>query len=124
MNLDERLYAATSELVNAMKEEQHYRDEAQWCDLAITDLYHEIELSPLNAAERMQVFNKLREVLRRRRVCKNAIDIIRGAKKITAYNLATRAVGQSRSTYRPRVLKDLKCGRLEHIVSNENIDVQ
>ena len=46
MNLDERLYAATSELVNAMKEEQHYRDEAQWCDLAITDLYHEIELSP------------------------------------------------------------------------------
>lgn len=124
MNLDERLYAAARELKGAISEEARLTDEVDWCDKATIDLLHEIELSPLNAAERIKVFNRLREVRQRRRICKNSLAVIRGAKQITAYHMATRAIGQVRSTYRPRVLKDLKCGRLEHIVSNENIDVQ
>ena len=124
MNLDERLLAAASTLNVAYNEHQRLYDEVGWCDKATIDLLHEIELSPLNAAERIQVFNRLREVRRRRRVCKNALNIITGAKKITAYHMVTRAIGLSKTRYTPRVLKDLKIGRLEHVVSDDNVDVQ
>ena len=124
MNLDERLFKAASELSEACNEHQRLYDEVHWCDLATVDLLHEIELSPLNAAERIKVFNRLRDVRQRRRICKNSLAVIEGAKKITAHNMITRAIGLSKTKYTPRVLKDLKCGRLEHIVSDANIDVQ
>ena len=40
------------------------------------DLLHEIELSKLNAIERMQTYSKLETVLKERRCIKDKIDLI------------------------------------------------
>ena len=48
------------------------------------DLLHEIELSKLNAIERMQIYAKLEKVLQERRIIKDKIDLINTIKPYTS----------------------------------------
>ena len=90
------------------------------------DLLHEIELSKLNAIERMQVYAKLESVLRKRREIKDKIDLINtlkpftnkfiskgicGEADTTIKNIETLRNNQINRRYNPRILKDLKCGK-------------
>ena len=90
------------------------------------DLLHEIELSKLNAIERMQVYTKLENVLRERRVIKDKIDLVStvkpyttkytmkgicGETETTIKNIETLQKNQENRQYTPRILKDLKCAK-------------
>jgi len=90
------------------------------------DLLHEIELSKLNAIERMQIYAKLEKVLQERRIIKDKIDLINTIKPytnkfimkgifaetdITIKNIETLRNNQETRQYTPRVLKELKCAK-------------
>lgn len=86
------------------------------------DLLHEIELSKLNAIERMQTYSKLKE----RRCIKDKIDLINTIKPYaskfitkgictetdtTIKNIETLKSNQENRQYTPRIIKDLKCAK-------------
>ena len=48
------------------------------------DLLHEIELSKLNAIERMQTYSRLETVLKERRIIKDKIELINTIKPYTS----------------------------------------
>lgn len=90
------------------------------------DLLHEIELSKLNAIERMQTYSKLETVLKERRCIKDKIDLINTIKPYaskfitkgicaetdtTIKNIETLKRNQENRQYTPRVLQDLKCAK-------------
>lgn len=90
------------------------------------DLLHEIELSKLNAIERMQVYSKLETVLKERRIIKNKIELINTIKpyankfitkgicaetEATIRNVETLKSNQENRQYTPRVIKNLKCAK-------------
>lgn len=87
------------------------------------DLLHEIELSKLNAIERMQTYSNLETVLKERRIIKDKMDLINTIKPYTTKyimkgifaetdtvikNIKTLKSNQENRQYTPRVLKDLK----------------
>lgn len=111
MNLDERLYKAAREIKNAVNDEARLSKEVHWCDLAISDLIHELELSPLNAAELVVIAGRVRDIRRKRRIAKNALAVINDARHIDAYHFGTRGCSLEVKHYVPRVFKELKCGR-------------
>lgn len=90
------------------------------------DLLHEIELSKLNAIERMQTYSNLETVLKERRIIKDKMDLINTIKPYTTKyimkgifaetdtvikNIKTLKSNQENRQYTPRVLKDLKCAK-------------
>jgi len=90
------------------------------------DLLHEIELSKLNAIERMQTYSKLETVLKERRCIKDKIDLINTIKPYaskfitkgicaetdtTIKNIETLKSNQENRQYTPRIIKDLKCAK-------------
>ena len=90
------------------------------------DLLHEIELSKLNAIERMSIYSRLEKVLQERRIIKDKIDLISTIKPYaskfitkgicaeteeTIRNIETLKNNQENRQYTPRVLKDLKCAK-------------
>lgn len=90
------------------------------------DLLHEIELSKLNAIERMQTYSKLETVLKERRIIKDKIELINTIKPYTSKfitkgicaetdttikNIETLKSNQESRQYTPRVIKDLKCAK-------------
>lgn len=90
------------------------------------DLLHEIELSKLNAIERMQTYSKLETVLKERRCIKDKIDLINTIKlyaskfitkgicaetDTTIKNIETLKSNQENRQYTPRIIKDLKCAK-------------
>lgn len=90
------------------------------------DLLHEIELSKLNAIERMQTYSRLETVLKERRIIKDKIELINTIKPytskfitkgicaetdITIKNIETLKSNQESRQYTPRVIKDLKCAK-------------
>lgn len=90
------------------------------------DLLHEIELSKLNAIERMQTYSRLETVLKERRTIKDKIELINTIKPytskfitkgicaetdITIKNIETLKSNQESRQYTPRVIKDLKCAK-------------
>lgn len=90
------------------------------------DLLHEIELSKLNAIERMQTYSKLETVLKERRFIKDKIDLINTIKPYaskfitkgicaetdtTIKNIETLKSNQENRQYTPRIIKDLKCAK-------------
>lgn len=92
------------------------------------DLLHEIELSKLNAIERMSIYSKLESVLKERRVIKDKIDLINtikpyttkfvmkgicGETQTTIRNIETLKGNQANRQYTPRILKDLKCAKVK-----------
>ena len=92
------------------------------------DLLHEIELSKLNAIERMQVYAKLEKVLQERRIIKDKIALVNTMKpysnkyiekgicaetNITIKNIETLKSNQANRQYTPRILKDLKCAKVK-----------
>lgn len=90
------------------------------------DLLHEIELSKLNAIERMQTYSRLETVLKERRIIKDKIELINTIKPYTSKfitkgicaetdttikNIETLKSNQESRQYTPRVIKDLKCAK-------------
>lgn len=90
------------------------------------DLLHEIELSKLNAIERMQTYSRLETVLKERRIIKDKIELINTIKPytskfitkgicaetdITIKNIETLKSNQESRQYTPRIIKDLKCAK-------------
>lgn len=90
------------------------------------DLLHEIELSKLNAIERMQNYSRLETVLKERRIIKDKIELINTIKPytskfitkgicaetdITIKNIETLKSNQESRQYTPRIIKDLKCAK-------------
>ncbi len=125
----EKILAKLYDLIMSLSEEEKRLDKELKVQEDITqDLLHEIELGNLNAIERMQVYNQVRKNRKERRKIKdnlNFIGTLKGferkfiekgmlaetnqvLKNIEMYknNLETR-------TYTPKVLKNLKCTKLE-----------
>ena len=90
------------------------------------DLLHEIELSKLNAIERMQTYSRLETVLKERRIIKDKIELINTIEPYTSKfitkgicaetdttikNIETLKSNQESRQYTPRVIKDLKCAK-------------
>lgn len=90
------------------------------------DFLHEIELSKLNAIERMSIYSKLEKALQERRVIKDKIDLISTLKpyiskfttkgicadtNTTIKNIETLKNNQENRQYTPRIIKDLKCAK-------------
>ena len=90
------------------------------------DLLHEIELSKLNAIERMQTYSRLETVLKERRIIKDKIELINTIKPYTSKfitkgicaetdttikNIETLKSNQENRQYTPRIIKDLKCAK-------------
>lgn len=90
------------------------------------DLLHEIELSKLNAIERMQTYSRLESVLKERRIIKDKIELINTIKPYTSKfitkgicaetdttikNIETLKSNQESRQYTPRIIKDLKCAK-------------
>lgn len=90
------------------------------------DLLHEIELSKLNAIERMQTYSRLETVLKERRIIKDKIELINTIKPYTSKfimkgicaetdttikNIETLKSNQESRQYTPRIIKDLKCAK-------------
>ena len=90
------------------------------------DLLHEIELSKLNAIERMQIYSRLETVLQERRIIKDKIDLINTIKPytskfitkgicaetdITIKNIETLKSNQESRQYTPRIIIDIKCAK-------------
>lgn len=90
------------------------------------DLLHEIELSKLNAIERMQTYSRLETVLKERRIIKDKIELVNTIKPYTSKfitkgicaetdttikNIETLKSNQESRQYTPRVIKDLKCAK-------------
>lgn len=88
------------------------------------DLLHEIELSKLNAIERMSVYSRLEKVLQERRVIKDKLELINTVKPYankfiekgicaetdaTMKNIKTLKSNHENRQYKPRILTDLKC---------------
>ncbi len=99
------------------------------------DLLHEIELSKLNAIERMATYSRLEKVLQDRRIIKNKIELINTLKPytnkyimkgilaetdITIKNIETLKSNQENRQYTPRILKDLKCAKKRKEENNDN----
>lgn len=98
------------------------------------DLLHEIELSKLNAIERMTVYNKLEKVLQERRIIKDKLELINTMKSYSKKfiekgicaetdalikNIETLKSNQQNRQYTPRILKNLKCAKRKEKVENE-----
>ena len=90
------------------------------------DLLHEIELSKLNAIERMSIYSRLEKVLQERRIVKDKLDLINTLKpyvnkfvtkgiiaetETTMKIIETLKKNQQTRQYTPRVLQDLKCAK-------------
>lgn len=97
------------------------------------DLLHEIELSKLNAIERMQTYSRLETVLKERRIIKDKIELINTIKPYTSKfitkgicaetdttikNIETLKSNQESRQYTPRVIKDLKCAKKKKEATN------
>ena len=95
-------------------------------ELERDDLLHEIELSTLNAIERMKIYSRLEKTLQERRVIKDKIELINTLKPYTTKYIMKGILGETGSTiqnietlkrnhetrqYTPRILKDLKCAK-------------
>ena len=95
-------------------------------ELERDDLLHEVELSTLNAIERMKIYSRLEKTLQERRVIKDKIELINtlkpytnkyimkgilGETGITIQNVETLQRNHETRQYTPRILKDLKCAK-------------
>ena len=95
-------------------------------ELERDDLLHEVELSTLNAIERMKIYSRLEKTLQERRVIKDKIELINtlkpytnkyimkgilGETGITIQNVETLRRNHETRQYTPRILKDLKCAK-------------
>ena len=100
------------------------------------DLLHEIELSKLNAIERMAIYSKLKTVLHERRIIKNKLELLNtlkeysnkfiekgicGETNTTIKNIKNLQMTQAERGYTPRVLKDLKCAKHKKSETNTNV---
>ena len=103
-------------------------------ELKQEDLLHEIEISKLNAIERMRVYTKLEKVRKNRRKAKDKLKLINTLKGFADEYIKKgicRELGQvmnnlenlekeiAERKYNPRVLKDLKCGNEVKIEKHE-----
>ena len=97
------------------------------------DLLHEIELSDLNIGERATTFKKLKLVLKERRIIKDKIEFLNEIKPYSNKFITKGICSETREIivslekllnnhntrrYFPRVLKDLKCAKINKDKTN------
>ena len=93
-------------------------------ELKQEDLLHEIEISKLNAVQRIKVYNSLRNVRIERRKYKDELNLIKTLQgfancfirkgilcelKTARANIETLEKDKSNRKYKARILNDLKC---------------
>lgn len=103
-------------------------------ELERDDLLHEIELSKLNAVERLGIYGKLEKTLQERRIIKDKIELINtmrtykkkyiekgicGDTDTAIKNIDTLQNNQKNRRYTPRILKDLKCAKERKVQENQ-----
>lgn len=110
MKLDDELYAAATTYEVSINQRKSFCSVVRQCDLAITDIHHDIEFSSLSAVEMTKDVVLLREYLRKRREYKEKIELIDAAKTFKADNITKCVQRQQRRQYTPRILKGLKIG--------------
>lgn len=94
-------------------------------ELKQEDILHEIEISKLNAIERMYIYSKLEKIRKDRRKAKDKLKLINTLKGFAdefikkgicreleqaMNNLNNLETEIAERRYNPRVMKDLKCG--------------
>lgn len=104
-------------------------------ELERDDLLHEIELSKLNAIERMSVYSKLETVLKERRTLKDKLEFVNSCRGYTSkfitkgicaetnqalQNIENLKKKHANRSYTPRILKDLKCAKKKEVISSDN----
>ena len=95
-------------------------------ELERNDWLHEIEFGKLNAIERINVYSKLENVLHERRTVKNKIQLLRDMQSYSKKYIEKGICGDTdntleilknykmnleKSSYTPRIVKDLKCAK-------------
>lgn len=87
--------------------EKEISDSMSKIDLELSDVYHYIEFSTLNAADGYRAYKLLQEVLRRRRAIKNELALMQTLKAAQkALNEVQKGI-ERRKTYYPRVRYEL-----------------
>lgn len=96
-------------------------------ELKTEDLLHEIELVSLNVVDRNKIYTQLKESRMKRRVIKDKLDFVNTLRGYTSKfitkgicaetNQVIENIGRlkkewEKRTYTPRILKDLKCAKL------------
>ena len=85
--------------------------EQLYCEQAIVDLYHDIELSSLSGADLMRDVTMLRDTLRRRRSCKELGKLAAGLiPRLQSIRDVLRHVTDVKREYKPRILLGLDYG--------------
>lgn len=107
------------------KEYNNLIEELRIKDLEQQDLLHELEISNLNASEMAKVAKRLKQTRLDRRTLKNDFERVKIIKHFTDKQIDRNLLGevktllnelgslksrQENSKYKPRILKDLKCG--------------
>ena len=112
MKLDDELYAAAKTYEVSISKRNGFCSVVRQCDLAITDIQHDIEFSSLSAVEMTKDVVLLRGYLRKRREYKEKIELIDAAKTFKADNITKCIQRQQHRQYTPRILKGLKIGKV------------
>ncbi len=128
MTAEELLNYILSFLKNTKSEEEKVTEELRIKELEQQDLLHELEISKLNACEMAYITKRLIQVRKERRKIKNDLEKIRLLRRFTERQNAKNLNGeiatllhelkkvnniQKYGKYKPRILKDLKCGKGE-----------
>lgn len=124
-----KIFVNVNDVVNNINiEEKKLKDSLRVRQAMQQDLLHEIELVKLNAIERMKVVDELKKVREERRNIKDQLgrlELLKGFCKRyiekgmlsetsqVLKNLDTYEQSLKNRVYRPRVLKDLKCGQIK-----------
>jgi prefoldin subunit 5 len=64
------------EINNINEKKKHLKEELSMYDKQISSIYHELEVSKINACQGYKVAKRLQEILRKRRVVKNQLNEI------------------------------------------------
>lgn len=119
LNLIKQFIEGAEREYNAITKELNIKELEQ------QDLLHELEISSLNASEMAKVAKRLRQTRLERRSLKNDFERIKIIKHFTDKQIERKLLleiktlvnelnnlksRQENCKYRPRVLKDLKCG--------------
>lgn len=105
--LDDNLNDFTHKINVQPKKQAEFKDGLKFCDQAVSDLLHDLELSSLTKNELQKDVSLLIKYLRKRREYKDNLELIEAAKECNVNVLRYCAENQTRRKYRPRVLRFL-----------------
>lgn len=135
-----KIFTNINDVINSINtEKKRLKDAYRIRQAMVQDLLHEIELVKLNAIERVKIVDDLKRIREERRNIKDQIgriELLEGFCKRflekgmlndtnqVLKNLDTYEQSLKNRVYRPRVLKDLKCGQIkgDHEFQDETED--